>query len=97
VDLGHNFVFADDRCNGAKAMMLASEEHLGRWAERNDRCAADIESLCVEGNLRADLAASVQIARWAYGQAVTAGAMAWVRGKELRRLGREWERPLIAQ
>ncbi len=90
VDLGHNFVLADDRCNSAKAMLLAAEEHLARWSERNTRYATDIDALCVNGNLRADFGASNQIVRWAYGQALTTGAMAWVRANELRRLGPDW-------
>ncbi len=38
-------------------------------------------------NIRSDLEASLQIARWAYGQAFAAQSMVWVRAKELRLLG----------
>jgi 5-methylcytosine-specific restriction endonuclease McrA len=37
VDLGHNFVLADDRCNMSKGMMLAAEPHLERWHLRNEQ------------------------------------------------------------
>jgi len=35
IDLGHNFVLACERCNGAKSDMLAAPEHLDRWLCRN--------------------------------------------------------------
>jgi len=35
LDLGHNFVLAHRECNSAKRDLLASEEHLDAWAERN--------------------------------------------------------------
>jgi 5-methylcytosine-specific restriction endonuclease McrA len=81
VDLGHNFVLADDGCNSAKGSMLAAEEHLARWTERNQLYWGDIQAACLTANIRVDLDASVQIAEWAYGQAVAVGAMLWVRAK----------------
>jgi hypothetical protein len=35
VDLGHNFVLADDRCNSKKRERLPACEHLAAWTERN--------------------------------------------------------------
>src|SRR4029077_11815372 len=35
VDLGHNFVLADNKCNGAKRDRLPARVHLAAWAERN--------------------------------------------------------------
>jgi 5-methylcytosine-specific restriction endonuclease McrA len=37
LDLGHNFVLADARCNGGKLDRLAAFEHLERWCTRNAR------------------------------------------------------------
>jgi hypothetical protein len=91
MDLGHNFVLAHDSCNGAKGMMLAAEEHLASWVERSVRHRDDLSNSCISVNIGADLNASVQIARWAYGQAFTARSLTWVRGKEYRALGPEWD------
>jgi hypothetical protein len=87
-------VLSDDTCNARKGMLLAAEEHLQRWSERNIRYANEITDHCCRGSIRADLEASIQIARWTYGQAFSAGSMAWVRGKELRQLGIDWQRAL---
>jgi hypothetical protein len=95
IDLGHNFVLSHDSCNGAKGMMLASEEHLGAWSERNRRYADQIADGSVRANIAADLKASVQIARWAYGQAFDASSLTWVRAKEMRRLSEAWECRLV--
>ena len=35
VNLGHNFVLADEDCNGKKSHRLAACDHLARWCERN--------------------------------------------------------------
>jgi hypothetical protein len=37
LDLGHNYVLADARCNGEKADRLAAFDHLSRWCARNAR------------------------------------------------------------
>jgi hypothetical protein len=92
MDLGHNFVLAHDSCNGAKGMMLGAEEHMASWVDRNARHSDDLFNSFISANLRADLNASVQIARWAYDQAYTAQSLTWVRGKVYRALGPEWQR-----
>jgi 5-methylcytosine-specific restriction endonuclease McrA len=35
VDLGHNFVLADSRCNSKKRDRLPAYEHLCEWVDRN--------------------------------------------------------------
>ena len=80
VDLGHNFVLAHGKCNSAKGAMLAAEEHLARWVERNRDHGAEIARECDRARVAHDLNASMQVARWAYGQAASAGALAWLRG-----------------
>jgi 5-methylcytosine-specific restriction endonuclease McrA len=42
VDLGHNFVLAHGTCNSAKGCLLASEEHLSAWVERNVKTGASL-------------------------------------------------------
>jgi len=39
VDLGHNFVLADSRCNSQKRARLPACDHLAAWAERNAQFA----------------------------------------------------------
>ena len=46
VDLGHNFVLAHPTCNGAKGSMLAAEEHLIHWVDRNPVYAPVIAEAC---------------------------------------------------
>ncbi len=77
VDLGHNFVLADAACNDAKGSMLAAEEHLERWAERNRKFGTMIGEACDRARMVHDLEASVQIAAWAYEQAEAVGGVFW--------------------
>jgi 5-methylcytosine-specific restriction endonuclease McrA len=37
VDLGHNFVLADGRCNSQKCDRLPAYDHLAAWTERNTK------------------------------------------------------------
>ena len=73
VDLGHNFVLANASSNGAKGSMLAAEEHLSRWVERNRVYAPVIAEACDRVGMVRDLPAPLQIAAWAYEQAAAAG------------------------
>jgi 5-methylcytosine-specific restriction endonuclease McrA len=61
-DLGHNFVLARDRCNGAKSDYLAAENHLAAWVERNRGHEDELKARFQEAALPFDLSASVQIA-----------------------------------
>jgi len=42
VDLGHNFVLADSRCNGKKRERLPACDHLAVWTQRNTKCGDQI-------------------------------------------------------
>jgi 5-methylcytosine-specific restriction endonuclease McrA len=42
VDLDHNFVLADSRCNSQKRDRLPASDHLASWAERNAQFGAEI-------------------------------------------------------
>ena len=95
MDLGHNFVLAHGKCNASKGSILASEDHLGRWAERNRSYGGQIARECDRVRFTSDLGASVQIARWAYEQAFAAQSLTWVGGKRLVPLGAEWSIILI--
>ena len=91
LDLGHNFVLVHRRCNGSKSDLLAAEEHLERWVERNRACGADLEDAFDQLGIQHDLAATLRVTEWAYGQIHRAGGQVWVLGRELRVLSARWE------
>ena len=91
VNLGHNFVLAHNKCNGAKGSMLASEEHLTVWMERNRDLGATIASEFEARGFVHDLPGSIQVARWAYDRSFETGGLTWRRGKELLHLQPGWE------
>ena len=77
-DLGHNFVLAHERpCNSKKADMLASTDHLNKWADRNgvfrDELRARFDSAHVVHNLHV----STRIAQWAYQQTFAIKGLTW--------------------
>ena len=89
-DLGHNFVLAHDRCNNAKSDYLASEDHLAAWIDRNRFHRAELDARLAEASLPSDLRATVQIARWMYGQTEKANGHVWVDERVMRHLGPGW-------
>lgn len=95
-DLGHNFVLAHDRCNGAKSDFLAAENHLAAWVERNREHQAELHERLVRAALPCDLTATVQIARWVYRQTEKANGQVWVEEKVLRHLSAEWSQCFAA-
>lgn len=90
VDLGHNLVLAHERCNAAKSDYLAAEDHLAAWAGRNREHRAELEGRLAGAGLPCDPAASVQVARWVYGQTEAANGQVWVEEGVLRHLGPGW-------
>ena len=80
LDLGHNFVLADARCNGGKLDRLAAFEHLERWCVRNAR--PDWTAALDRRTLPHDVRRTKQVARWAYAQAEHGGATVWQRGRD---------------
>lgn len=94
LDLGHNYVLADVRCNGDKADRLPATEHLGRWCARNaqpDWTAALEESL-----IRQDVTATRRVALWAYAWAERARATVWEGRRDIMiRLDPRWRNLLL--
>jgi hypothetical protein len=89
LDLGHNLVLADARCNGEKNDRLAAFEHLQRWCARNAR--GHWTEALEERMLPQDSGLTRRVAAWAYGLAETAGATVWQRGRDgLVRLDPRW-------
>jgi len=68
-DTGHNFVLADSSCNSKKSNLLASDEFLYKWRERNEEDNLIIvDRVSVLGFLT-DKERSHKVAEWAYRQA----------------------------
>jgi 5-methylcytosine-specific restriction endonuclease McrA len=80
LDLGHNLVLADERCNTWKSDMLASPEHLARWRERNAQSSVD-EAFATAG-LPHGADVVERVAFWAYSQAEKSGAQVWIAGRD---------------
>lgn len=91
VDLGHNFVFADARCNRFKRDYLAHIEHLSKWNERNLRQAEQLGVMFDRDLLRHDAERTLTVAWWAYEQAELAGARVWVSSDGFEALSPLWK------
>lgn len=94
IDLGHNFVLADNRCNGKKRDRMPHVEHLAAWSERNREQGAEITA-ALNDRLPCDLACTDRIAFWAYAQTETAQGLRWLRGDELLPLSFDWRSHLL--
>ncbi|OGQ83679.1 MAG: hypothetical protein A3F90_06450 [Deltaproteobacteria bacterium RIFCSPLOWO2_12_FULL_60_19] len=94
-DLGHNFVLAHDRpCNSKKSDMLASAEHLNKWAERNSMFREELRRRFDAAHLVYDLKVSARVTYWAYRQTFSANGLTWRRGEELVHLPSNWSSSL---
>ena len=93
LDLGHNYVLADARCNGWKSDRLSSADHLAHWCERN--AGTGWTAALDEHLLSHDLRRTTRVAAWAYDQAERARATVWQEGKDgLVRLDEGWREAL---
>ncbi len=91
VDLGHNFVLADSRCNNQKRDRLPACDHLAAWGERNARFGMEIADELERRGVIAELASSNRITRWAYSQTEGAGGLTWLRADEMVPLTPTWK------
>ena len=93
LDLGHNFVGADDSCNSAKCDRLPALGHLERWVERNRN--SDLADAFDRAGLPHDHVTTTRVAAWAYEAADRSDALLWVKGKnDLEPLPAGWRRRL---
>lgn len=83
MDLGHNFVLADSRCNGQKRDRLPSCDHLAAWAERNAQFGTAITTELERRSVIAEPASPNRVTRWAYSQTEGAGGLTWMRADEV--------------
>jgi hypothetical protein len=96
LDLGHNYVLADARCNGDKRDRLAAVHHLERWHERNAR--EDWTEALTKSAVSVDLDLTRRVAGWAYGQAERAGSLVWSHGRDgMVALDTWWRSLLMAE
>ena len=76
-DTGHNFVLADSSCNSKKSNLLASNEFLHKWQERNEEHNLIIvDQISVLGFLT-DKERSHKVAEWAYEQGKANNYLMW--------------------
>lgn len=90
VDLGHNFVLADGRCNIQKGNRLPACEHLAAWVSRNAQYSTQLSEALEQHGIVAEVAASNRVAQWAYAQTEAAHGLTWVRSDEMVPLGSGW-------
>ena len=94
-DLGHNFVLAHDRpCNSKKSDMLASAEHLHKWADRNSILREELRLRFDSAHLVHDLNVSSRVTYWAYRQTFAVNGLTWRHGEELVHLPADWSSKL---
>ena len=82
-DLGHNFVLAHPTCNSQKRDRIASESHLRTWVNRNRLFGTALGEEFDQIGIPHNLAATLRIARWAYGSNSSMNGLTWVNGNEL--------------
>jgi 5-methylcytosine-specific restriction endonuclease McrA len=90
VDLGHNFVLADSRCNSQKRDRLAAYNHLAAWTERNRQYGDQIGTAMEERGIVSELASSNRVAQWAYAQTEATLGLTWLRADTLEHLAPGW-------
>ena len=90
LDLGHNFVLAHKECNSAKRDLLASEEHLSIWVERNRSHGEELGKEFDRVGVIHNLGSTTKIAHWAYSSASVASGLTWQTKQTLVPLRGEW-------
>ncbi len=76
-DTGHNFVLADSSCNSKKSNLLASDEFLHKWKERNEeKDLIIVDRISVLGFLT-DKERSHKVAEWAYSHGKENNYLMW--------------------
>ena len=89
-DLIHNFVLAHSTCNRSKSDTLAALAHVENWRAYIDRHDDDLREIASTVGRPADLAGSLAVARWGYGNALSGGAQAWLRSANYTPVTREY-------
>ena len=95
LDLGHNFVLAHAECNSQKRDLLASEEHLAAWTDRNKRAGAELSQAFDRAGVLNNLPSTNRVAAWAYPRAANTGGLTWNRKNDLVPLRGGWSSLLV--
>lgn len=90
LDLGHNFVLAHPECNTQKRDLLAAEDHLAAWAERNQNYGQELRVSFDRKGVMHNLPSTVQIAKWAYSRAASTGGRTWRAKNEMVDVSGAW-------
>jgi hypothetical protein len=90
LDLGHNFVLAHAECNSQKRDLLAAEEHLEKWVERNRTHGTELQMMFDRKGVLHNLPSTTRIAAWAYSRAATNGGRVWLSKENLAGLQGVW-------
>jgi hypothetical protein len=90
VDLAHNFVLADSKCNSKKRDRLPACEHLAAWTERNAKYGAQLGDALGPHGIVGEIATSNRVAQWAYAQTEAACGLTWLRADEMVPLTAGW-------
>lgn len=88
LDLAHNYVLSDARCNGDKSDRLPAYEHLRRWHERNADPA--LTAVFESHSLTCDLPTTIKVAGYLYDQAERVRATVWQQGRGMVTLDAAW-------
>ena len=89
-DLMHNFVLAHPSCNRSKSDTLAARPHLENWLEHITRHDDALREIGDTAGRISDLASCHAATRWAYSNATTSGAQAWLRAKVYERVDQRY-------
>ena len=90
VDLAHNFVLADARCNNQKRDRLPACEHLEAWTKRNAQYGTQLGDALGRHGVVGELAISNRVAHWVYAQTEAARGLTWLRADEMVPLAAAW-------
>ena len=74
--------------------MLASADHLNRWAERNAALRDELRLRFESAHVVHNLGVSARIAQWSYQQTFTTKGLTWKGGNELVHLPVDWRASL---
>ena len=89
-DLGHNFVLSHASCNSSKSDVLAGNEHLQRWVDRNALHGEFLAGEFDERRVPHDRQLSERVAQSLYALADSEGAELWVEKGLLRPIDSCW-------
>ncbi len=89
-DLAHNLVLAHVACNRKKSDLLADEQHLERWIDRDRDRDSVIVQAGADAGIVIDLPGTMGVARWAYAQGEQLRVGVWSSDDVIAQLSGRW-------